>query len=161
MKRIFLTPGLLETVHLQISWHKRPDKSQFSKRVASVNMWRISRRKFQVIYHQKSMKNGFAKVPGPFLCRGSRGGSFYSEVLGALHTYTTTKNRAIGADHDESLTIHMRRKWKIVLYAEANGCRPDTSPHLLHRLCSKSVYGSRLPAMDTLKAYCKPPNVRD
>ena len=48
-----------------------------------------------------------------FLCDGSRGGSFYPEVLGALHTYTTEKNRTIGA---ESLTICMCCKWKIVLY---------------------------------------------
>ena len=49
-----------------------------------------------------------------FLCRVSSGGSFYSEVLGALHTYTTAKNRTIGA---ESLTIHVRCKGKIALYA--------------------------------------------
>ena len=33
-----------------------------------------------------------------FLCHGSSGGSFYSEVLGALHTYTTAKNRTIRAE---------------------------------------------------------------
>ena len=43
------------------------------------------------------------------LCRGSSSGSFYSEVLGALHTYTTAKNRTIGTEY---LTIHMRCKWK-------------------------------------------------
>ena len=47
-----------------------------------------------------------------FVCRGSSGGSCYSEVPGTLHTYTAAINRTIGG---ESLTrdgpyAHMRCK---------------------------------------------------
>ena len=126
--RIFVTPDLSATVQLQISWHKRPDKSQ-------MEIWEIwdlkgSRPKFSRLkcgeFQDGNFKPVITKIHkerrylvlffNAAVVAAAASNPKYMIVLYyslcSLHTtytYTTAKNRAIG---DESLKL-----WRFICAA--------------------------------------------